>query len=252
MPSKLFGFLPVYSLLIVLAIVIALLLCTREEKRLGLPADFSIEMLLCLLPAAIIGARLYYVAFQWDQYRGDLLSILKLWNGGLAIYGGVIGGAIAAFFFARRKKVPFGVVTDLAAPALILGQAIGRWGNFFNGEAYGARIESPAWQFFPAAVFVDNHWYMATFFYESIWDFSGFLLLWYHRKKVKHTGNLFLLYLVWYGAGRALIEGLRTDSLYLGALRISQVLSIVLCLGALLALCLRSYLSKRAKNPPTP
>ena len=124
------------------------------------------------------------------------------------------------------------------APVLILSQAIGRWGNFFNGEAYGYLVESPAWQFFPVAVQADGAWHLATFFYESLWDFAGFWLLWLQRKRPRPAGDLFLKYLCWYGLGRALIEGLRTDSLMWGPVRVSQALSILLCLGAGAALLL--------------
>ena len=253
MQDKLFGIFPIYALLIVGAIIVAILLCTREEKRLGLEKDLTIEMVLWLVPAAVIGARLYYVAFQWDLYKDNLLAIFQIWNGGLAIYGGVIGGAIAAFFFARKKKIAFSLLADFVAPVLILGQAIGRWGNYFNGEAYGYAVTNPALQFFPMAVFVDGQWHMATFFYESVWDFMGFLLLWFRRKKVQVQGNLFLWYLVWYGVGRSFIEGLRTDSLYWGPVRVSQALSLGLVLGAGIWLIIRFFKQKKqAKTDQKP
>lgn len=244
MPDKLFGIIPLYALLIVSAIIVAVILCTRDEKRLNLPKDTTIELALWLVPAAVVGARLYYVAFQWDLYKDNLLSILHVWEGGLAIYGGVIGGAVVAVFFARKKKISYALLADFVAPVLILGQAIGRWGNFFNGEAYGYLVENPGLQFFPFAVFVGGQWHMATFFYESAWDFAGFLLLWFNRKKVQIRGNLFLWYLVWYGIGRAFIEGLRTDSLYWGPIRVSQALSLGLVAGAGAWLAIR-YLKKK-------
>ena len=239
MNSRLFGVISIYGLLIACAMALSVFLCSRQEKRLGLPKDITYDLALWVIPAGVIGARLYYVAFQWDMYRQNPLSILYIWEGGLAIYGGVIGGALAVFAFARIKKVPFGKLADMIAPALILSQAIGRWGNYFNGEAYGRLIENPALQWFPLAVNVDGAWHMATFFYESVWDLLGFLVLWLNRKKTTKPGNLFLLYLVWYGLGRAFIEGLRTDSLMLGSLRVSQALSILLCLGASAALLCR-------------
>ena len=149
---------------------------------------------------------------------------------------------------AKVKNVPYAALADLVAPVLLLGQAIGRWGNFINGEAYGYLVENPALQFFPIAVYVDGAWHMATFFYESLWDFAGFLLLWFRRKRVRVRGNLFLGYLTWYGAGRAVIEGLRTDSLMWGSFRVSQVLSLVLCLAAGAALLLRQ--SRWKKRQP--
>lgn len=160
----LFGFVPVYGLLITIAIALAVFLCCREEKRLGLPKDISIDFALWVIPAAILGARLYYVAFQWDLYAENPLRILYIWEGGLAIYGGVMGGALAALGLARARKVSYAALADLVAPVLILGQAIGRWGNFVNGEAYGYLVENPALQFFPFAVFVQGEWHLATFF----------------------------------------------------------------------------------------
>ena len=239
MHQRLFGVISVYGLLIACGMALSVFLCSKQEKRLGLPKDLTYDLALWVIPAGVIGARLYYVAFQWDMYRNNPLSILYIWEGGLAIYGGVIGGALAVFAFSKIKKAPFGKLADMIAPALILSQAIGRWGNFFNGEAYGRLIEDPTLQWFPLAVNVGGEWHMATFFYESVWDFIGFWVLWLNRKKTTASGNLFLLYLVWYGLGRAFIEALRTDSLMLGPLRVSQVLSVLLCLGAAIALVYR-------------
>ena len=244
----LFGIVPVYGLLIAAAIALGVYLCSRQEKRLGLPREISIDFALWVVPAAVVGARLYYVAFQWEMYRGDPVRILYIWEGGLAIYGGVIGGALAALAFARAKKVPFGALADMVAPALILGQAIGRWGNFINGEAFGYAVENPALQFFPLAVYVDGAWHMATFFYESLWDFLGFWVLWLNRRRITARGNLFLGYLVWYGAGRMIIEGLRTDSLMWGPVRVSQALSAALCVLAGIVLWVR-HARHRGENP---
>ena len=239
MQRLLFGVIPIYGLLIAGAMALGVFLCARQEKRLGLPKDTAVDFALWVLPAAIVGARLYYVAFQWPMYASDPVRILYLWEGGLAIYGGVIGGAAAALIFSRVKKVSFAALADMVAPVLILGQAIGRWGNFVNQEAYGQVIDNPALQFFPLAVFVEGEWHMATFFYESLWNFIGFWVLWLNRKRVKVRGNLFLCYLVWYGLGRAVIEGLRTDSLMWGNVRVSQALSVLLCIGAGIALLIR-------------
>ncbi len=235
----LFGFIPIYGLLISLGIGLGVWLCSRQEERLGLPKDTAVDFALWVIPAAIIGARLYYVAFQWEAYRDDLSRVFRVWEGGMAIYGGVIGGAVAALLYAKIKKRPFGALADMTAPALILGQAIGRWGNFVNREAYGRAITTPALQFFPIAVNIAGEWHMATFFYESAWNFLGFWVLWLNRKKTTAPGNLFLLYLCWYGLGRAVIEGLRTDSLMLGSLRVSQMLSLALLIAAGAALLIR-------------
>ena len=235
----LFGFIPIYGLLISLGIGLGVWLCSRQEERLGLPKDTAVDFALWVIPAAIIGARLYYVAFQWEAYRDDLSRVFRVWEGGMAIYGGVIGGAVAALLYAKIKKRPFGALADMTAPALILGQAIGRWGNFVNREAYGRAVTDPALQFFPIAVNIAGEWHMATFFYESAWNFLGFWVLWLNRKKTTAPGNLFLLYLCWYGLGRAVIEGLRTDSLMLGSLRVSQMLSLALLITAGAALLIR-------------
>ena len=242
----LFGFIPIYGALIAGAIGLGVYLCGRQEERLGLPKDTAVDFALWVIPAAMIGARLYYVAFQWPLYASDPARILRVWEGGLAIYGGVIGGAAAALLYAQKKKIPCGVLTDMAAPALILGQAIGRWGNFVNREAYGELITDPALQFFPLAVRIGEAWHMATFFYESLWDFLGFWVLWLNRKKVKTPGSLFLGYLCWYGLGRAFIEGLRTDSLMWGGIRVSQVLSALLFMAAGAVLLWRLWKSRRA------
>ena len=245
----LFGFIPIYGVLIALAFGLGVVLCGSQEKRLRLPQDLSIDFALTVFPAAVIGARLYYVAFQWEAFAGNPVSILYIWEGGLAIYGAVIGGALAALIFSRVRKISFGALADMTAPALILGQAIGRWGNFVNQEAYGRLIENPSLQFFPLAVYIDavSEWHMATFFYESLWDFIGFWILWLNRKKIASPGNLFLGYLCWYGLGRAVIEGFRTDSLMWGPVRVSQALSAALFVFAGVMLILRRHRRKRAK-----
>ncbi len=234
-----------YGFLIACAIALSVFLCTKEEKRLGLPEDFSVDLALRMVPAAVVGARLYYVIFQWPLYAENPVRILYIWEGGLAIYGAVIGGAAAAWLFARKRKVPFGTLADLVAPVLILSQAIGRWGNFFNGEAYGYAVENPALQFFPMAVQIEGVWHYATFFYESAWDFGGFLLLWNLRKKGMPRGCLALLYFAWYGTGRAVIEGMRSDSLMLGPVRVSQLLSVLLAVSAMIALIVKLRNAKK-------
>ena len=221
-----------YGLLIALGVAAAVFFMGREAKRTSLPRDIALDVALWAVPPAVLFSRLYYVAFAWERYQGDFPGVFRFWEGGLAIYGGVIGGALGVFLLSRRRKVPFPALADLVAPGLILAQAIGRWGNFFNGEAYGRLVNDPAWQFFPVAVFAGGQWHMATIFYESVWNLLGFLFLIRLRDHFRERGqgNVFLWYLVWYGLGRMVIEGLRTDSLMLGAVRVSQLLSVLLVL----------------------
>lgn len=235
-----FGTLPWYSVLIVTGIIAALLIASREEKRLQLPKDTTVDLALCVIPFGIIGARLYYVIFAWDVFRHDPVSILKIWQGGLAIYGGIIGGFLAGLLFSRIRKIPVTQLMDMIAPALPLAQAIGRWGNYFNQEAYGAAIFDPAWQFFPAGVLIGGRWYMATFFYESMWNLLTFLLLMFSRRRMRRSGDVFLWYASLYGAGRLIIEGLRSDSLMFGAFRVSQMLSLVICTVCTILLVIRA------------
>ncbi len=239
-----------YGVLIALGFILAILYCARRAPEFGISSDSFYDLSIWVIPLSILGARLYFVAFQADYYLQHPGEILAVWEGGLAIYGGVIGGAVGALLFSRKKKVSFSALADMVAPALILGQAIGRWGNFVNQEAYGAVIDNPALQFFPLAVFADGEWHMAAFFYESLWDFIGFWLLWLNRKRAKVRGNLFLCYLVWYGLGRAVIEGLRTDSLMWGSVRVSQALSGALVLAAGIALILRRRKHRGEKPYP--
>ena len=248
MPSSryVFGTLPWYSVLIVLGICAALFIASREEKRLRLPADTVIDLALSVIPLGIIGARLYYVAFAWDMFRSNPISILYVWNGGLAIYGGLIGGLIAVLLFAWRKKLPVLTLFDMIVPGVALAQAIGRWGNFFNMEAYGVPVTSSAWQFFPAAVLIPEAsgsvWHLATFFYESMWNLAVFGVLMLLRGRASaRPGSQFCWYLLLYGSGRLVIEGLRMDSLMTtgGNGRVSQLLSVALCLLVLVIFLLR-------------
>lgn len=226
-----------YGILIALGVLLGVLLAARRQKRLNLPPETGLDLALICLPVAVVCARAYYVIFEWSAYKDDLLSIFNLRRGGLAIYGGVLGGALAAFVYSRVKKRPFLSLADLAAPSLALGQAVGRWGNFFNQEAYGAAVTRPSQMHFPLAVFIDadQTWHYATFFYESAWCFLivALLLLFERRRFFRKKGDVFFWYLILYGLERAAVEGLRTDSLYWGPVRVSQALSLL----ALLAVC---------------
>jgi len=228
---------PWYSALIAAGVVIAIVLAMHEERRKGLPKDSVLDLALWVLPFGIIGARIYYVLFSLDQFRRDWLSVFRIWEGGIAIYGAVIAGLLVTFVFCRKRKLSFLTLCDVIAPGLVLAQCIGRWGNYFNMEAYGPPVTDPALCFFPLAVEIpqDGGWHLATFFYESLWDGMVFLVLWFYiRKKPGRNGDCFFAYLLFYGAGRLIIEEMRMDSLYSSSIRVSQLLSAVLCLFVLI------------------
>ncbi|MEI6100433.1 MAG: prolipoprotein diacylglyceryl transferase [Eubacteriales bacterium] len=231
-----------YGIIIASGIALGVLVAIREARRKGLRADLLFDFLIVALPLAIVCARIYYVAFEWPSYAGNIYKIIAIWQGGIAIYGAVIGGVLAAVIICRIKKFPLVRLLDITAPGLILGQAIGRWGNFMNQEAFGNLVSNPSAQFFPYAVFIQKlgEWHQATFFYESLWDIGVFMLLMLYRKKAKYDGNVIAMYFISYGIGRFFIEGMRTDSLYvLPGIRISQVLSLILIAGGLIYILLR-------------
>ena len=233
------GPVPWYSFLIVTGVVLAIVLACREERRSGLPRDTVIDLALWLLPFGIIGARIYYVIFSWESFRNDLLSVFRIWEGGIAIYGALIAGLITVLVFARVRKINPLTLCDVVAPGVILAQAIGRWGNYFNMEAYGAAVTNPALQFFPFAVLIpadiETPWHMATFFYESVWNLLVFIFLVVARRRYfRKSGDVLFFYAFLYACGRLVIEDFRTDSLYAASsVRISQLLSVVICVGLL-------------------
>lgn len=257
-----------YGVLMAIGIILAVFFAIREEKRKKLPKDIIIDLCLVIIPCGVVGARLYYVLFHLDRYLQDPISILYIWEGGLAIYGAVIFGLLGALVFARVRKVRFLRLADCIMPGLALAQAIGRWGNFFNQEAFGLPVTAkmiaqfPALQYFPLAVGIEGthyfndavctacatgvngvHLHLATFFYESAWCFIIFLVLWLCRKKFKHDGDMMLWYAGLYAFERMFVEGLRGDSLWLiapntvswlsGGIRVSQLLSVVLVIAVL-------------------
>ena len=212
-----------YGIFIACAVILGTVLALREAKRKDIKEDTIIDLLLFAIPAAIIGARLYYVIFSWDNYKDNLMEILNLRAGGLAIHGAIIGGVIVALIFSKAKNISFWKIGDIVAPSLILGQAIGRWGNYANQEAHGGPTDLP-W-----GIIVDGIKVHPTFLYESIWNFLVFIFLyWYSRKKAKVDGEVFLLYLILYSVARYFIEGLRTDSLMFGSFRVAQLISLLI------------------------
>ncbi len=246
-----FGTLPWYGVLILSGVLAAIALCIHEEKRLHLKDDTVIDLAFWAIPFGIIGARIYYAIFNWQAFADDPLSVLRIWEGGIAIYGAVIGGLIGVLIFARRRRLNPLVLTDIIVPGLSLAQGIGRWGNYFNMEAYGREITNPRWQFFPVGVQIPAGegyvWHMATFFYEFCWDIAVFLLLWFLiRKRSSRPGTITLWYFLLYGTGRLFIEGLRTDSLMLGPVRVSQMLSLALVLVSAAILTIRHFRKSKA------
>lgn len=214
-----------YGIFIALAMLIASTFVLRKGKKMGLKEDDLLDLVIWVLPSAIVGARLYYVLFfDLGYYLGEPLEIFNLRAGGLAIHGGVIGGVLAGYFVTKRKQMPFIPLADVVAPVLILGQAIGRWGNFFNGEAHGGPTDLP-W-----GIMVDGVKVHPTFLYESIWNFLVFLLLLRLLNKRHFDGQVASLYLILYSLARFFIEGLRTDSLMFGPFRVAQLISVALIL----------------------
>ncbi|MDD7305724.1 MAG: prolipoprotein diacylglyceryl transferase [Peptoniphilaceae bacterium] len=210
-----------YAILIVSGILLGAKFAQKEFVRRGLSEDFVYDMLFVVLPSAIIGARLWYVIFEWDYYMQNPWQILNLRGGGLAIHGGIIGGTLALYLFTRNKKITLVDMIDVLTPSLALGQAIGRRGNFVNQEAHGGPSKLP-W-----AIMIDGKSYHPTFLYESLGDFIIFLFLINYRKKNPEKGKVAAIYFIAYGILRFFVEGMRTDSLMIGSFRIAQIVSIV-------------------------
>lgn len=240
-----------YGLIITAGILFAFLYCSYRSKQEGILFDDILDITLFTVIFGVIGARAYYVLTSLDSYDsfGEMIAI---WNGGLAIYGGIIAGALTVYLVCRHKKIPPLKMMDATAPGVMIGQLLGRWGNFFNGEAYGSEVLEDS-LFYPLRMglipniesYSTMHYFHPTFLYESVWNLIGFLLINAFYKKKKFDGQILLMYLTWYGFGRMLIEGLRTDSLYVGPFRISQVVGF-LCFAVGSALLI--YCGIRAKK----
>ena len=219
-----------YGILIMLGVILAVAYASARSRQFGIRQDDLYDAVLFAVPLGIVCARIYYVIFEWEQYKDNLSEIFATWHGGLAIYGGIIGGIIVIVVLCKVKKIYVMDMLDLFASAVPIGQILGRWGNFFNCEAYGSSTTLP-WRMvigktLEEAGTADNH---PTFFYESAWNLIGFIILYFSSKKRKYHGEILLLYLGWYGLGRFFIEGLRTDSLYLWGtgIRVSQVVALI-------------------------
>lgn len=228
----LFGFsIRWYGIFIALGMLIGIFLASYTCKFRGLDYDDILSTALIALPIAIVGARLYYVLFEFGYYKNHINEILNIRMGGLAIHGGIIFALLSTFIYTRHKKLSFFKITDVVAPSIILAQAMGRWGNFMNGEAHGGVVTYGFIKHFPLFIqqgmHIDGVYYHPTFLYESIWNLCVFIILFTLIKKVKKNGFIFFTYIGLYSLGRFFIEGLRTDSLMLGPLRIAQIVSLL-------------------------
>lgn len=230
-----------YSVLILAGVIIGYMIAEKEAKRLKFNTDFFFNMFFYTLIFGIIGARLYYVAFNWSAYASDPISILYVWEGGLAIHGGLIVGLITMALYCRKYDVSLGRVLDFVCPSLLLAQAIGRWGNFFNGEAHGPATTLLALQnkYIPEFIIngmnINGIYYEPTFLYESEWCLLGFIImLIIRRSKKTKIGTLSATYLMWYSVGRFFIEAKRTDSLMLGGFKAAQIVSVIMFIVGLL------------------
>ena len=240
-----------YSFLILIGIIIGVLLLEREAKKFNYPKDLIFNMCFWTIIIGIIGARLYYVLFNFSYYKSNILEIFAVWNGGLAIHGGLIAGTITIIFFAKKYHLNFLKLLDMAAPSLILAQVIGRWGNFFNAEAHGIATTYSRLQellvpeFIIKGMNIGGIYYLPTFYFESLWCLLGFVvLLIIRRYKYIKIGATTCIYLMWYSLGRFFIEAWRTDSLMLGGFKVAQIISVILFLTGLVYLI---YLSRKGK-----
>lgn len=267
-----------YGLILGFGALAGLFLAIREGKRFGIPQEFFMDMLLLGVPSAIIGARIYFVAFKWEDYKDNLIDVFKIWNGGIAIYGALIGAIICGIIYFRYKGYPFWRIVDICAPGLLAGQMIGRWGNFVNQEAYGSVVEESFLRdklhlpdFIVNQMYIGDAFHHPTFLYESLWSLLGIVLLMVlRRQKFVRAGEIFMSYFIWYSIGRFFIEAIRTDSLafngssglasfmnglwkpmewlgfeqgYLdpsyGNIRISQLLALLIIVAAVLLIIIR-------------
>ena len=254
---NIFGFsIRLYGLMIAIGLLLAVLYGYKRCKAFGHNFDDVIDGILFIVPMAIVGARLYYCIFQWQDYAANPISVLYIWEGGLAIYGGVIFAALGVLIYCKWKKVKIGAAADITALGFLIGQSVGRWGNFFNREAFGAETGSFLRMGLYKMVTEDGaivnsttmHYFHPTFLYESLWNLVGFVLLHFLSKRRKYDGQIALGYVAWYGLGRSLIEGLRTDSLYWGPFRVSQMLALLSFLAAVTVLIIQMFRPHDAEN----
>lgn len=241
-----------YGIIISLTIFTAYYIAEFESRKRGFIKDTLLDFIIVAVPIAFIFARLYYVGFRWDYYSENKSEIIAIWDGGIAIYGGLIGGLIYLYFFSKKRNLSMVKILDIFAPSLLLGQALGRWGNFFNHEAYGnvvTRAELEA-QFIPDFIinnmFINGEYRQPTFLYESVWCLIAFVILLIIRKYLYH-GEVFSAYMILYGVERFLVEALRSDSLYIGIFRISQLVSVAMILMGIAFIVYNRFINKKEK-----
>ena len=237
-----------YGVVIALGLVLAVLYGCKRCKEFGIKEDDLIDGVLWVTPFAIFCARLYYCAFRWEIYSSNPVSILYIWEGGLAIYGGVLGAIAGVLVYCWVKRIKVPALLDLVALGFLIGQSMGRWGNFFNREAFGAETETFLRMGLYNSVTGLTKFYHPTFLYESLWNAAGFVMLHFFSKKRQYDGQIALGYVAWYGLGRCMIEGLRLDSLYWGPFRVSQLLAAVSCFAAVAVLLWQNMRKHDPKN----
>lgn len=233
-----------YGIVIALGLILAVIYGLRRRAQFGLKENDLLDGVLIIVPLAIICARIYYCVFSWHEFAHNPISVLYIWNGGIAIYGGVIGAAVGTFAFCKWRKIKVTAALDLMVLGFLIGQSIGRWGNFFNREAVGDLGQKADW-FLRMGLFNEvtgqYDYFHPTFLYESLWNAIGFIGLHFSSKKRRYDGQITLGYLFWYGLGRTFIEGLRMDSLYVGPFRVSQLLAALTCFAAAVALSILHF-----------
>ena len=229
-----------YGLIIAAGLMLAVLYSCRRSKEFGIKEDDLLDGVLWVTPFAVICARAYYCVFAWHEFANDPISVLYIWKGGIAIYGGVLGAVLGILVFCRIKKIKVATVLDMVMLGFLIGQSLGRWGNFFNREAFGAETDSFLRMGLYNAYTGVTKYYHPTFLYESLWNAAGFVMLHFLSKKRKYDGQIALGYAAWYGLGRCIIEGLRMDSLYWGPVRVSQLLAGISCVAAVAVLLWQS------------
>lgn len=238
----------IYGILIAVGLLLAVLYAWRRCKDFGIREDDLTDGIIWVVPFSILCARLYYCIFKWEDYAANPISILYIWQGGLAIYGGVIGAAVGTVIHCAVKKIKLPALLDMVALGFLIGQCIGRWGNFFNREAFGAETDFFLRMGLWNTSIGEFEYHHPTFLYESLWNLAGFLLLHFLSRKRQYDGQIALGYVAWYGLGRAFIEGLRTDSLYWGSFRVSQMLAAVSCVIAVVVLLVMSFRKHSPEN----